>query len=322
MKAKIIGGFLAGVLVAAGVAYLLTPHSSTAPESAPAAAVATPNPAPAVEPPAPAAEAPPVEAAYAKAGARKKAASLRPAPEQAAEQVVEQQTPPELPPAAAPPPEPPQSPPQRQTAVSLPVLPPPQASSPPPPSGAAVLAPVPAPAPPHTVTIPADTALSVRISDGLSTKTNHTGDAFSGTLDQPLVVEGFVIADRGARVQGRIAEAEQAGRVKGLARLSLELTGIDTSDGQKIAVHTAQFDKTGPQSKGEDAGKIGFGAVLGTLIGAAAGGGKGAAIGAAAGGGAGTGTVLATRGKPAEIKAETLMGFKLDQPVTVTEHFH
>ena len=322
MKAKIVGGFLAGVLVAAGVAYLLSGRSSSPPETAAQAALATPNPPePAVEPPAPAPEAPPVEVGHAKADARKRAASMRPHPEHAVEHVVEQPAPPQLPPAAAPAPEPPPPPaPQRQTAIAMPVLPPPQLSSQPPPPH--VVAPGPAPAPPHTVTIPADTALSVRINDALSTKTNHAGDAFSATLDQPLVVDGFVIADRSARVQGRIAEAEQAGRVKGLARLSLELTEIDTSDGQKIAIHTAGFDKTGPQSKGEDAGKIGFGAVLGTLIGAAAGGGKGAAIGAATGGGAGTGLVLATRGKPAEIKAETLMSFKLDQPVTVTEHFH
>jgi hypothetical protein len=101
--------------------------------------------------------------------------------------------------------------------------------------------------------------------------------------------------------------------------LGIELTRISTSDSQDVSIHTAQFEKTGPESKGEDAAKIGVGAVLGTIIGAAAGGGKGAAIGAATGGAAGTGTVMATRGKPAELPVETLVTFKIDRAVTITE---
>jgi hypothetical protein len=160
----------------------------------------------------------------------------------------------------------------------------------------------------------------VRLGDTLTTKRNQPGDTFSATLDRPLVVDGFAIAERGARVEGRIIQSDPAGRVKGVAHLGLELTKISTSDGQKVEIHTAQYDKDGPQSKGEDAAKIGGGAVLGTIIGALAGGGKGAAIGAGAGGAAGAGTVMATRGKPAELPVETLITFKIDRPVTITEH--
>lgn len=132
-------------------------------------------------------------------------------------------------------------------------------------------------------------------------------------------MDGFVIAERGARVEGRVTEAGEAGRVRGLAHLTIELTRIHTSDGQRVAIRTAQFTKQGPESKGEDAAKVGVGAVLGTVIGAAAGGGKGAAIGAAAGGAAGAGTVAATRGKPVVLSTETRLDFRLVQPVTITE---
>jgi len=161
--------------------------------------------------------------------------------------------------------------------------------------------------------------IPVRLSEGLSSQRNQAGDVFMATLDQPLEAEGFVIAERGARVEGRVTQAQEAGRVKGLSQLTIELTKINTSDSQRIAIRTTPFVKTGPESKGEDAAKIGIGAALGAVIGAAAGGGKGAAIGAAAGGAAGTGTVMATRGKPTELRVETRISFRLAQPVTITE---
>ena len=63
---------------------------------------------------------------------------------------------------------------------------------------------------------------------------------------------------------------------------------------------------------------IGGGAAIGTAIGALAGGKKGAAIGAIAGGGGSTGYVLATKGKQLKYSSETLMTFKLAEPLTVT----
>jgi hypothetical protein len=58
--------------------------------------------------------------------------------------------------------------------------------------------------------------------------------------------------------------------------------------------------------------------VLGAIIGGIAGGGKGAAIGAAAGGGAGAGVQILTKGQQVKVPSETLLEFRLQQPVTVT----
>jgi hypothetical protein len=159
----------------------------------------------------------------------------------------------------------------------------------------------------------------VRLSQTLNSKDNKPGDTFAATLDQPLVVDGFVLAERGARAEGRVVSAEQAGRVKGVANLGVQLVRLTTSDGQKITLNTEPFERAGEKSTGSDAAKIGAGAALGAVIGAIAGGGKGAAIGAGAGGAAGTGTVLATRGKPAELKVETRISFKIREPIQVTE---
>jgi hypothetical protein len=159
----------------------------------------------------------------------------------------------------------------------------------------------------------------VRLVDGLNAERNAPGDMFAGTLDKELTADGFVIAERGARVEGRVTASNLGGRVKGVSSLGVELTRIHTSDGQTITVHTDPFERSAEPTHGQDAAKVGAGAALGAVIGAIAGGGKGAAIGAGAGGAAGAGTVLATRGKPATLPSETRINFRLSAPVTITE---
>jgi hypothetical protein len=155
--------------------------------------------------------------------------------------------------------------------------------------------------------------------EALSSDRNQTGDTFTATLDQPLVADGLVVAERGARLEGRVVEATAAGRVRGLSNLAIELTQLSTSDGQRVAISTETFAKQGTASKGKDAAKIGAAAGIGAAIGAIAGGGKGAGIGAAIGGAAGTGGVMATRGEPAVLHTETHLNFRLKEAVTLTE---
>jgi hypothetical protein len=165
----------------------------------------------------------------------------------------------------------------------------------------------------------AGTLLSVRLAETLSTDKVKAGDAFTATLDRPLVVDGLVIAERGTRLEGRVVEAQEAGRVQGVSRLSIHLVRLNTRDGQRVNIQTDPFLKQGETSKGEDVAKVGAGAGLGAIIGAIAGGGKGAGIGAAVGGAAGVGTVAATRGKPAVLPVETRIDFRLSSSVSLTE---
>lgn len=177
----------------------------------------------------------------------------------------------------------------------------------------------PPPREPQRVTVPAGTTITVRLAETINSDQRQPGDSFFATLDQPLVVDGFAIAERGAKVTGSIVEAQQAGRVRGLSAITLQLTKLRTSDGQEVTISTEKFAKQGEKSTGDDAKKVGIGAALGAAIGAIAGGGKGAAIGAGVGGAAGTGTVMATRGKAVELPVETRLTFKLAEPVTLTE---
>lgn len=175
---------------------------------------------------------------------------------------------------------------------------------------------------PETVTIPAGTVLRVRINQRLSSEVNESGDAFSATLEEPLIINGLVIAERGSRVDGRVADAVRAGRVKGVARLSIRLTTLHTSDGQRVAIFTEEHVREGRKSAGRDAARVAVGAGIGAAMGAIFGGGRGAAIGAATGGAAGTGSVLLTRGEAAELAVETRIPFRLREPVTITENLN
>ena len=179
--------------------------------------------------------------------------------------------------------------------------------------------PPPAPPEPHRVTLNAGTLIPVRLVDGLTSERNLPGDSFTATLDKELVVDGFVIVERGARVEGRVVASDKGGRVKGVSSLSVELVRLRTSDGQTVAIQTDGFERRAEETHRQDAEKIGGGAALGAVIGAIAGGGKGAAIGAGVGGGAGAGAVMATRGNAATLPSETRVTFRLKAPVTITE---
>jgi hypothetical protein len=169
------------------------------------------------------------------------------------------------------------------------------------------------------VTLAVGTALNVRVGETLSTKKNKAGDTFLATLAQPLIIDGFVIAERGARAEGRIVEADKAGKVSGVPLLVVELTRVTTSDGQNVKVRTSAYNQEGKSPTTKNAAKVVGGAALGAIIGAVAGGGKGAAIGSGVGGAAGAGDVALTKGPDAEIAVETRLTFKVQEPVTITE---
>ena len=171
---------------------------------------------------------------------------------------------------------------------------------------------------PEIYTVPAETEIPVRLIDAVSTATNKAGDTFLASLAEPLTVNGVVLFAKDASVQGKIVSLEEPGRVSGVASISLQLTEIQAKNGSSIPVQTELFSETAKSQKKKDAAIIGAGAGIGTAIGAIAGGKKGAMLGAIAGGGGGTGYVLATKGQQLKYPSETLMTFKLAEPLTVT----
>jgi hypothetical protein len=199
-----------------------------------------------------------------------------------------------------------------QPAADTPVATPPLQAP-----GNPVARPAAQPSRPRTLTVAAGTPLRVRTTNTLSTKTAEAGERFTATLVEPLVEGNTVIAPKGATVEGKIVNADPGGKVKGVAQIAVALTSLHTTSGI-VAISTSSVGRQAATSKKKDAAKIGIGAGIGAAIGAIAGGGKGAAIGSAAGAGAGTGMVLGTKGEPAVIPAESLLTFKLREPVVVS----
>lgn len=171
------------------------------------------------------------------------------------------------------------------------------------------------PAPPATVL--AGQKLRVRTTSTLSTKSNSSGETFVGTLEDAVMDGNRVVFPAGSTVTGRITFADKGGRVKGVASIGVELSQLETPDGEVVPVNTGVVVRQAKKTHTKDAQKIGIGAGAGALIGAIAGGGKGAAKGAGVGAGGGTGVVLATRGDPAVIPAETVLSFELAQTLSV-----
>jgi len=167
------------------------------------------------------------------------------------------------------------------------------------------------------VTVPAGTRLLVRMIDGVDSSKNHVGDRFHASMETDLVVGDTVAARKGTDLYGRLAEAKQAGHIAGSSDLKLELTDI-VVNGQSYPLMTGDYEAKGKGRGGNTAEKVGGGAALGAIIGAIAGGGKGAAIGAGVGAGAGGAVQVMTRGEQVRVPSETLLDFRLEQPVTVT----
>ena len=171
---------------------------------------------------------------------------------------------------------------------------------------------------PTQVTLAAGTPIKVITSSEISTKSNKAGDGFTVILNEDITQGGRIIARRGAAVRGVIFESDPGGRVKGVATMSLRLSGLTLNDGGQAAIITNEYSVDAPGSVGKDVGTTAAASGLGAAIGAIAGGGKGAAIGAGAGAAGGVGVALATRGNPAVIEPETVITFNLAAPLIVT----
>jgi hypothetical protein len=113
-----------------------------------------------------------------------------------------------------------------------------------------------------------------------------------------------------------VVSAQGSGRVSGRATMSLKLTQIQAG-GKNYSIETGTLAMEAEGTTKRDAGRIAGAAAIGTIIGAIAGGGSGAATGAVIGGGAGVGGTVLTKGKEVELETESLLSFKLMQPVQI-----
>ncbi len=174
----------------------------------------------------------------------------------------------------------------------------------------------PPPPPPQPIVIPAGTNITVRMGEGLNSKSTQTGQTFTGTLANGIASHGKVIIPAGAGVAGTVSEAKSAGKFKGEAILAIRLTSVNVK-GVPHEVATDEYVVTQKGKGKRSAVAIAGGAGAGALIGGIAGGGKGAGIGALIGAGAGTAGAAFTGNKELTIPAESAVSFKTTSAITI-----
>ncbi len=166
--------------------------------------------------------------------------------------------------------------------------------------------------------LPAGTQLQIRTNQNIDATQSDVGQTFSAEIAENVTdASGKILVPKGSAAQLTVAKVGATNAGVGSTELSLALQSINVG-GRSYQVQTAPVTQSGNRGIGANkrtAIMTGGGALLGTLIGAAAGGGKGAVIGAVVGGAGGAAAQVATRGSEVKVPAETLLTFKLDQPV-------
>src|SRR5215472_9008436 len=116
-----------------------------------------------------------------------------------------------------------------------------------------------------SVTVPEHTTIHVTLDQTVATS-QKPGHHFRTTVSKPVVIEGKTVIPKGARAEGVIVQAKEAGRIKGRAQLQLALQSVAVN-GQNYPVHTFSSREDGHSNKKHHLLWIGGGAGGGALIG-------------------------------------------------------
>jgi hypothetical protein len=119
--------------------------------------------------------------------------------------------------------------------------------------------------------------ISIRLHEPLSSATSQAGDRFTGTLAEPLVIGGRIVAARDAVVIGQVGEVISSfGRYSRSAVITLRLTSIQSRTG-RYPLATGDLIVKVDSHGSSNVLIIGGSAGTGAVIGGAAAAGKGEA---------------------------------------------
>ena len=166
------------------------------------------------------------------------------------------------------------------------------------------------------VSIPSGTTLTVRMIDPVDSRNDKVGQTYRASLDEPIMINGDVVVQRGADVTAKLVDDKQSGRLTGQTVLTIDLESI-TVNGRIIPLATEEVTRASSSRTKKTGVATGGLAALGAVIGGIAGGGKGAAIGAVSGAGAGAATSVIMKGEQVKVPSETRLTFTLEQPLKI-----
>lgn len=153
----------------------------------------------------------------------------------------------------------------------------------------------------ETVVIPAGTTVVASLSTRVSTDASRTGDSFSATTVEPILVDGRTVIPTGARISGVLRDVQASERMTGRARMTLDYVSIVDAEGTTRTITARPISLQAASTTEGDVELIAAGGILGAIIGGIADGTRGAAIGAGAGVGTGVIIMLATKGDDLEL---------------------
>jgi hypothetical protein len=159
--------------------------------------------------------------------------------------------------------------------------------------------------------IDAGTNITVRTNESIRTSADD-GRVYDGFVEQDVLDHnGNIAIPRGSNVELVVRRISRNGVALDLDSVMIngERYGIEGED----LVNSQNNSGIGANRRTGE--YVGGGAILGAIIGAIAGGGKGAAIGAAGGAAAGAGVQVLTRGRNINVPPESLLTFRLEQPL-------
>lgn len=182
----------------------------------------------------------------------------------------------------------------------------------------------------NNMSLPAGTAVKMKLENTLATFTSKTGDPFSGRVTEAVVMDGKTIIPVGATVQGRVTKVNEPRRIAGKPTIGILPETVVLPNGEKYGLSATLVDTSlrngtdvneegqfkGAGHDGKDLTEAGLGTGGGMLIGGLAGGGKGVLIGGTIGA---TATVAhwLSKHRSAMLPAGTELVMELSRPMTM-----
>src|SRR2546428_10195411 len=180
-------------------------------------------------------------------------------------------------------------------------------------------------------TLPAGTALKVKLENNLTTFSNKAGDPFSGRVTEAVVIDGKTVIPIGTTVQGRITKITEPRRIAGKPTIGIFPETVVLPNGERYMLNATLVDTSlragtdvneegqfkGAGHDGKDITEIGMGTGGAMLVGGLIGGGQGMLIGGALGAPATVAHWL-SKHRSAMLPAGTELVMELSRPMALT----
>lgn len=164
-----------------------------------------------------------------------------------------------------------------------------------------------------SATIAKGTSIYVRLQQSISSATAEPGQSFSAVLDEPLIVDGRIVAHEGAAAGGRVVAVRKSRHLHDSGYLRVALFFL-TIDDKIVPIETSSVFVEGGSYKNHNLAYLGGAAESSGFMG----GSRGALIGSAIGASPGVNAAYVTSKQEVGLAAERRIGFRLIEPVNIS----